>query len=260
MKKVLFLSTFFALSFFSAQAQFNPNASSGNEESSFSIGIKSGVNFSKFGVEYSGSKEFFNVSNRLGFNFGVVADIPFGGSRFGIQPELSFSQRGATSEQDVDVPGVLEKMKVKDDLNYLDIPILFKYKFGGEDRGIALMLGPSFNFLLNAKSNFSGILETETVALTTKPEIGSGSDDAFKGLDVSLGMGLNAYFKVGNGKFFIDARYMLGLTNILNDGLDVDDFSDKNLYFMPILANEMKNRSLQLSVGYFFPIGGNKVW
>lgn len=236
MKKVFILSIFSAFSFLSAQAQFNPS-NSNEAESSFSMGIKTGVNFSKYKVEYSGSKDLFNVKNRLGFNFGIVADIPFGGSSFGLQPELLFSQRGTESEQDVDAPGVLEKMKVKDNLNYLDIPLLFKYKFGNESRGVSLMLGPSFNFMLNAKSNFSGIIETKTVSLISKPEIGSGSDDAFKKFDASLAIGINTYFKVGNGKLFIDARYVVGVTNIINDGLDKNDFSDKNLYFMPYVAN-----------------------
>jgi hypothetical protein len=279
MKKVLFLSTFFALSFLSAQAQgFNPNSGgSGNEEPSFSIAPKAGFTLSKYGVVYADpdDDQFFVTQYQTGFTVGLAADIPFGGSQFGIQAEVLYAQRGSQVVQDyanLSLYGYDAKsISIKEEINYIEIPLLFKYKIGGEATGMYLVAGPGLNFGLGASLTESGTLTNSaftppSITLKQSPSLGLGTrpSDTYRSFDLSLLFGVGGYFKVGNGKFFVDVRYALGLNNIVNK-----DFDENSVKFTPgkpelrllsSFASEVRNRSIQFSVGYFFPIGGSKVW
>jgi hypothetical protein len=111
-----------------------------------------------------------------------------------LQPEVLYY--GAGDKQDD------EEIK----LSYLAIPVMFKYNIG---ETLNLQAGPQLGLLLS-----------------TDP---SELKDALKGTDFGLNIGLGANF----GKFSADARYSLGLSNIV----DSDDF-------------EAKNNVIQISLGY----------
>jgi len=163
MKKIIFISFLFLslLSF------------SQSKECNCSIGIKVGVNFSTI-------TDAANLSNRTGFQAGFFAGVKFN-DYIGIQADLLYSQQGAEFGPD------------KIDLNYANIPVLFKYYV---IRGLNLQAGPQFGFVMNDNfEDFFGDVEAEKFDLTGV-----------------VGIGYDLFTRIK-----LEARYNFGLTDIRND-------------------------------------------
>ncbi|NOS91470.1 MAG: PorT family protein [Cyclobacteriaceae bacterium] len=130
--------------------------------------------------------------------------------KIGIQPELIYSKQGSTVR--------INSVDIESNYDYFNIPIVLKlYTVAG----INIQLGPQFGFASGNIPYTSVTGQGQTVTLY----------DKLKGSDISaaLGLGWDAPF----GLTF-DARYNLGLTKI-NEGL---------------LAKDVKNQVIQISVGY----------
>jgi hypothetical protein len=143
---------------------------------------------------------------------GAFAEINFT-SKWGIQPELLFSQTSTQTASDftaVYEEGLNER-NVK--LNYLSIPILLTYKLPLPI--ISLQAGPQFGILMNTSQNITG-----------------NGVNAFKNGDFSMVIGA----QVNLGPFKGGARYVYGFTNV------ADISSIKSV-------DSWKTRTMQLYVG-----------
>ncbi len=130
--------------------------------------------------------------------------------KIGIQPELIYSKQGSTVR--------INSTDIESNYDYFNIPIVLKlYTVAG----INIQVGPQFGFASGNIPYTEVNGQGQTVTLY----------DKLKGSDISaaLGLGWDAPF----GLTF-DARYNLGLTKI-NEGL---------------LAKDVKNQVIQISVGY----------
>jgi len=105
-----------------------------------------------------------------------------------IQPEILFSQKGATYE----VFGI----SIDENHNYLEIPVLFKFPLG-KVIVPSVYVGPSLGMLMSA--DIEGI----------------DIKDGLKSTDLGLVFGMDVKTPV---KLTIDARYSMGLTSIDDSG------------------------------------------
>jgi len=175
-------------------------------QAQFAIGIKGGPNFAKIDVsDASGT-----YKSRTGFHVGAFSLIKF--TKFGIQPELIFSQQGSKFKYS-------GSPDLESNFSYINIPVIFKlYTIAG----INIQAGPQFGFLMSAKQDIpdpvSGSVSKEDVK------------DAYKKSDVSIGLGLGWDLPFG---LTIDGRYNLGISKI-NDAS----------------TGQAKNQVWQVSVGY----------
>lgn len=164
MKKIVF--TLFAVCImFAASAQFKG-------------GLKAGLNFANLSGDVSGN------STLTSFHFGVYGQKALSDA-LTLQPELLYYGAGTSFDSD----------DVK--INYLMIPIMFKYGLGDK---FNIQAGPQIGFLMS-----------------TDP---SDTKDILKGTDFGLNLGAGVSF----GKLSVDARYSIGLANIA----DADGFELKN--------------------------------
>ncbi len=129
------------------------------------FGVKGGVNFSTL----SGNS---SLDARTGYHIGVVGQVSLV-DKFAIQPEILYSAQGADNL----------------DIDYVNIPILLKYKFL---KFLSFDAGPQFGILVN--DEYSDIVET-------------------KSFDVSAALGAGVEF----GKFFGQLRYNIGITDVIED-------------------------------------------
>lgn len=216
MKKVLLFAAVavFGLAFVNAQEM--------------KFGAKVGVNFASITGDMTE-----DLSGLTGFHIGGYVDIPVS-EKFSVQPELQFSTQGA--EENFEDEFEKEEGKIK--LNYLNIPVMAKFKVA---EGFSVQAGPQIGFLLSAKNEYS---------FTDKVDPGFGNDesgeedikDFIKSTDFGINFGLG--YEMASGLNF-SARYNLGLSNIYDFDNDVDpDFG----------IGEIKNQNsvIQLSVGYSF--------
>lgn len=169
-----------------------------------------GVNIAKQSFEVSGIS--ISPDAIIGINAALLYNLPLSGN-LSLQPELSFVQKGSKID---DPSGDDAKLT----LNYIEVPVLLKYSSASEGTRFFGQAGPSFGYAISGKNKVGD--QSEDV------EFG---DDATKRADLGLHIGAG----VGFGNVFIDARYVLGLANIVDDS-DVT----------------VRNRGILISLGYMF--------
>ena len=155
------------------------------------------------------------------FKLGLVAGAEFGymiAPQFGVTAGALFSMQGAGSK-DTDYT-----KDASTTFTYLNIPILANYYI---IPGLTVKAGIQPGFMLSAKHKASEKINGSWV------DYDDSSTDGFKKLDISIPLGLSYEFS----DFVIDARYNLGVSNIL----DHEKHSNKNSVIM-------------LTVGYKIPL------
>ena len=173
------------------------------------IGAKAGVNIATIGGDVKDTK------SKVGFHVGLYAEWAIA-EKFSIQPEVLYSAQGAEGKED----GVDLKMN----LDYINIPVMFKYK--ATDK-LSIEAGPQVGFLINSKFKAESI----------EGDASMDAKDAFKKIDFSIGLG--AGYDITE-KFNVGVRYMAGVSNILESKFwGTDDYKAHNNVF-------------SLSVGYRF--------
>ncbi|QHT66010.1 PorT family protein [Rhodocytophaga rosea] len=183
---------------------------------------KGGVVFSNYKNTGSG------IEGRTGFVGGLGLSIPVTSDNFfTIQPELLYIQKGAKFATNLATTRVGDTY-----INYFELPVLAKINFGGESFKLYVNGGPSVSYALFGKTNNTDI------------EFGDGADVSFNNrIDLGLQFGGGIGIKAGPGDILLDARYGLGLSNLLDDPIAGTD-------------NELQNRVFAFTVGYAIPLGG----
>ena len=189
-----------------------------------SLGVLGGLNLANLNMDEGdmGDAEF---ASRTVFGFGGILDYSIS-ENVALRLEPMYLQKGA----DIVVDGYDDQFIVK--LSYFEVPMMFKYSFGSDNVNPYIMAGPSIGFLLEAKTEVivSGVSEETDIK------------DETSNVDFSLGFGAGVSLPMGNNSIFVDARYALGLTNIVDDPDAPDD--------------DVKNKGIQIFAGISFPVGG----
>ena len=179
-------------------------------QAQFAIGIKAGPNFSTIDTKSSPGT---NYKNRTGFHGGAFVLIK--AAKFGVQPEIIFSQQGSKVR--------INSQDFESNFSYVNIPIILKlYTVAG----INIQAGPQFGFVTSAEAPIQQQLGGATTVEDVK--------DRMKSSDFTLGLGLGWDLPFG---LTLDARYNLGLSKIYDDA-------------PPQQTGDAKNQVFQFSVGY----------
>lgn len=180
------------------------------------FGVKGGMNLANIVGDDAG-----DANNYVGFNAGFFVEIPIT-NKLTFQPELIYSAQGSKSEGTVNVEGTLINFDATLKLNYINVPMMFKYQVVNK---FSLEAGPYVGFLTSAdmKVKASGF-GSDTVDMK----------DELKSTDFGLGLGMNYEF---SDVIFANARYQAGLTEIGD--------SEGG-------SNDIKNSVFQISLGFRF--------
>ncbi|MEL7001658.1 MAG: porin family protein [Bacteroidota bacterium] len=173
-------------------------------QASFHLGLKGGLNYADLDTEIS-------TETRRGFHAGAFATLKI--AKVAIQPELIFSQQGASLRFD--------RNDLESNFSYLNIPVMLKLYLIG---GLNVQIGPQFGFLMSADREVSDVLGNINEEDVT---------DLYESSDLSLGLGAGLDLPFG---LTANARYNLGLSEIDNS---------------ESLA-ETSNQVFQISLGYRF--------
>lgn len=141
----------------------------------------------------------YRTNSKLGLDLALVTDFPIG-EVASISPEFHWLQKGTKFE---DLNGTLGE--VSSTLNYLELPVLLKIHFGGEDLRFLVFGGPSFGYLLDGSD---------------KDHDGNKTDidlDFYKRVEI----GLHAGAGVQIGPAVIDLRYIYGVSNISDSEIEI---------------------------------------
>ena len=161
----------------------------------------------KLGLNLSGSSYSplpANTSNdvRGGLGGGGFFRYRFS-DRFSIQPELLLMMKGL--ELKSNSGGVRTEEEIR--MNYLEIPVLFRWTPGKESSRFRLFAGPFLSFLLSAKDELEvqgGIFGPVAIKIETDVK------DQTRDIDWGMAMGAGLDFASG---LLLEARYSHGFTD-----------------------------------------------
>ena len=157
------------------------------------FGVKGGANFSTF---YQTDLDGYYV--KPGVLIGAFAELSIPMSPISFQPELMYAQFGAgTGNDDVSL-----------DLNYIQVPVLVRYKLSTPVVKPVLFAGPYANILISSEIDGDG----------SSLEL----DEVTKGSAYGLVLGAG----IDTRKFQIDVRVSTGFTDVFEEEFSDDE---KNL-------------------------------
>jgi hypothetical protein len=186
------------------------------------FGLKGGVNLTTHGAKEFTNRNF-NANNKTTYYFGGFVNIPLSAAAR-LQPELVLSGQGSKIEETT-TTGTSRTYNYEEDLTYINLPIMFQVQTAG---GFFVETGPQFSYLIDAKQE--GTSPISTTESTDR-------DYYYDNLDIAWGIGVGYLSRVGLG---INARYNLGIRNIVNENATTGD------------VGELRNLGLQIGLVYQF--------
>lgn len=163
------------------------------------FGLKGGLNSSS--LKTSGGGATFTSDSKIGFYAGAFAQIGVA-QNFAVQPEIMYSLLGARYK--------FSNVSVNRNLSYISVPVLASYI----KDGLSIVAGPQISFLVAAKDKGTNI-STDVKSQFKTTEIAG-----------VIGAGYTTL-----GGFGFDARYQLGLTDIVKDNSSGYKFKNNNFQF-----------------------------
>lgn len=191
--KNTFTRTFLALAVILGACFSNVSAqdsSTDDYNSKARFGIRGGVIIAKQTFEDGNLDD--NASSKFGADIAAILNIPIGNGFFMFQPELHWLQKGSQIE---DISGGDD---ITNTFNYLELPLLLRFNFGGEAKIFAIG-GPSIGYLLNTNDDLDR--------------------DDFNDTEWGVHLGVG----IGFGALEVDVRYLAGLSDISAADGDLSD-------------------------------------
>lgn len=181
------------------------------------FGVKAGVTFADLSIEPAEGEEDDDdladiLGNKTGFVVGGFVEVPVA-PQFSIAPEVLYVQKGSKAE--------VEGGSITITIDQIQIPVLFKANFSGGSVKPFVTAGPAFGFKVSSKFKLEGIPGEE--------DFEEDNDDV-EAMEFSLVFGGGVKF----GKASVEARYDLGLNNLVED------------------SGEAKSRTFSILFGYAF--------
>ncbi|TAF52741.1 MAG: PorT family protein [Sphingobacteriia bacterium] len=159
----------------------------------FRAGVKGGLNLNQI------EGQAFENGADYSFHLGGFAEIDFL-KKIGIQPEVLWNQ--TTTQRFTTLPNIYQTLPQNITLNYLSIPILFRYNWFSF---LTLHAGPQFGVLLNKEKNLL-----------------QNGEAAFSSGDMALVLGAQVNLK----SLRVYGRYNAGLSN-MNDAFSQDKWKSR---------------------------------
>jgi len=214
----------------------------GMSQANAQVFVKAGINIASLSDNTINDPEFnlaeLDRKSTTGFQGGIGVDLPVS-PMFSVQPELLFIQKGGKNISEIDEDNRLEQRIY---YNYIEVPVMAKLKFYGEDSGSGFyfLAGPFAGLALGGRyTEDRTILGVHTERNADFNFENKDEDDFQKRLDWGVSFGGGVQFS----HVFLDLRYNLGINNLLDE-----DASNANDNVTP----ERRTRGIGLTLGYQF--------
>lgn len=207
------------------------------------LGIKGGMNLATMTGDATAD---IDTKTRTGLTFGAIAEIETAPNLI-IKSEVNYCEKGVEKQDD----NASEKVK----LTYIQIPVLFKYKFPVQGKVIpSLYAGPAIAINMSGKDDIAGY----------GPDFDGEYDIAnVKSTDLSAVLGGGVSFPMGKMLAFLDFRYDKSFGTAFDDVSSLPDDESGEIAFVvwdPVSgptteAEDLVNSGFSFSLGVIFPIG-----
>lgn len=190
----------------------------------------------KVGFNYNTAKvKFYDTDLSSGYKPGFSAGLLIKAvleKNLHFSPYIGYSMRGYTHTL-----SATSISKYDNVIHYLDIVPAFSYDIKRKKHGFIVSVGPY------AAVAFSGTEKTTTTSGVETKKMKFSSEENYGRLDLGLNTSIAYQYK----KFFIEAGYQYGFTNI-NNNADVKISTYSPLVIDP---RDIRNRVINVSLGYY---------
>jgi hypothetical protein len=205
--------------------------------SQVSIGLKGGLSITDAQAELYIDAINEAPQSFTSFLVGITSEVDIH-SNLSFQPELLYIKRGFNIKEGTtfDLGGIDIPIgaKATTNINYLEVPLLAKVKYGNKKTKAYGIIGPSIGYATSAriqpKATFILDFNLPTIDINLNDEIYNRTQ-----LSGIIGAGLER--NIQNGKLFVDARYNHSFTNMIKD---------------PVVDISVRNSGFQFSAGYAY--------
>ncbi len=202
-------------------------------------GISAGINYANISQNGINTSEFSGLNN---YTFGTTGII-YGrdlDNHWTLLTGINYSRRGAQSKFEKGVT-VFDNTydigaKLVHKMDYIEIPVLFLYKFNSGENIFTpyIFAGPQFAYESAYNIDIKAHLLIDINIYKYNVNL---SNNIFNRYDLSAVGGAGASFPVRSGSINIDARYIYGISDILDN---------------PLLDLNLKHRNLRMSISYMY--------
>jgi len=171
----------------------------------------------------------------------VFLEIPVS-ERVSIRPEVQYIQKGFMLNQQLNLDLGNFKLplgaRVSYQTHYVEVPVLAKINLNEGPMQVYLLAGASAGYVVDGRvrTRASGLVRTQPFDIPMNLGAWATNRWDFSGIG---GLGLSTEFS-GGSKLFAEARYQHGFSR---------------QYDLPIIQLPIRNRGVNVSLGYSFPLG-----
>lgn len=211
-----------------------------------SFGVRAGINVSTLNGDLEKLLRRSKVSGRVGFNLGVVMDVPLSHELY-LQPGLFFTQKGSLTKGVIhdNFDRQIGAYRISSSANYLQLPVLLSIRpLPHKNLQWHINIGTYIAYGIGGEQDrdYSGSVygQPGTEALPKNKKF-FGSNGEYKRFDFGAILGLGAsLFKV-----YLGAQYEFGFINIANQ----DRWGEMLIYDK---KPSFKTGNFTVSLGYNF--------
>jgi len=204
-----------------------------------SVGLSTGFNFANISQNGFDNGEFSGLKHSTFGTIGLVYKRSLD-NNWSLSTGFNYSRRGAQSSI---TEGVVLYGKTFDvgaklvhKMDYLELPLLFEYRFNGNNTGFSpyVFAGPLLSYERGYNIAVKAHVLIDINLFNYNVDISNG---LFNRYDLSGVAGAGLSFPVRTGTINLDARYIYGFTDLLDN---------------PILDFNLKHKNIRLGVSYMY--------
>ena len=222
---------------------------SGGGWADLSFGFKvGGILAQHVGTEERNSEYEVSSGWRTGFSAGAFLLWPVT-SRFGLQQEVVFAQRGSSQEIDVEILEIPTTLFVTYRTDYVDIPVLLRYALlqweGGD---LYTLAGTAMSLRVGDRYTLEGVLDDGEQSVPLTADADMSEVDLF---DFSMLYGTGTGFRAAGFNMLLEYRFQMGWNTLSMPTYAYVPFGDSLI----MVENEpvpLKNQSHSILLGVRF--------
>jgi hypothetical protein len=213
------------------------------------FGIKAGFSLSQHsGVKERDSEYTVSSEWRKAGGIGVFLHLPIT-RRFGLQQEVMYVQKGSRQDITVDILDIPTVLHVTYDMDYIEIPVLLKFKwFIWEKTELYSLAGWALSFKVNDRYTLEGEVDDGT---ETAPVYADSDMSEVEMFDYSFIYGFGLEFSLFRIPMLIEYRFAIGLNSLQMPTYAYVPFGNEEI----LIENDpvpLKNQNHLLMLGITF--------
>jgi hypothetical protein len=222
----------------------------GCDQRNFSFGVRGGIAFAQHtGIEERDSEYDVHSEWRIGLTGGVFIHWPIT-SRFGLQQELLYTQKGSSQKIDVEILEIPTTLDVTYEADYIELPLLMKLTTFEWRRGsLYSLMGTGLSLKVQDHYELSGEVDDGEEVVPLRADADMSEVEMF---DYSFVYGTGYEHDFGSHRLLIEYRFTIGWNTLYMPTYAYVPFGDDEEILIENEPVPLKNQTHSITLGIRF--------